>query len=283
MAERRTSGSSGGRRRKASGSSRTSAIQGSRVVRAFFVGEHAQPLVLSQLARPRPARARQRRSAAPPQEGRPGARPAAERSEGARSASRTAARRRAQRRRRGEDVAELREALRQNLIGPLEMVMITRERIEEVLERGGGARPDDRRPVPRASPPASSSAAASRPTTCSRTSSSCSTAAAARSTAAPPTCARRPRRRRRRSQPGVRGPQPCDTRGLAGARAGRPPAPRGGGRAQLSDPRLRRPHRGPGRSRLTDLTPAELRKVRDYERRNANRKTVLNSIESKLG
>jgi hypothetical protein len=36
-------------------------------------------------------------------------------------------------------------------------------------------------------------------------------------------------------------------------------------------------------SRLSGLTPAELRKVRDYERRNANRKTVLNSIESKLG
>ena len=36
-------------------------------------------------------------------------------------------------------------------------------------------------------------------------------------------------------------------------------------------------------SRLSDLTPPELRKVRDYERRNANRKTVLNSIESKLG
>jgi hypothetical protein len=35
-------------------------------------------------------------------------------------------------------------------------------------------------------------------------------------------------------------------------------------------------------SRLSDLTPAELRKVRDYERRNANRKTVLNAIESKL-
>jgi hypothetical protein len=35
--------------------------------------------------------------------------------------------------------------------------------------------------------------------------------------------------------------------------------------------------------RLTGLTPAELRKVRDYERRNANRKTVLNAIESKLG
>ena len=36
-------------------------------------------------------------------------------------------------------------------------------------------------------------------------------------------------------------------------------------------------------SRLGDLTAAELRKVRDYERPNANRKTVLNSIESKLG
>ena len=35
-------------------------------------------------------------------------------------------------------------------------------------------------------------------------------------------------------------------------------------------------------SRLATLTPAELRKVRDYERRNAKRKTVLNSIESKL-
>jgi hypothetical protein len=36
------------------------------------------------------------------------------------------------------------------------------------------------------------------------------------------------------------------------------------------------------RSRLGDLTPAELRKVRDHERRNANRKGVLSAIESKL-
>jgi len=35
--------------------------------------------------------------------------------------------------------------------------------------------------------------------------------------------------------------------------------------------------------RLTDLSPAELRKVRDYERRHANRKSVLNAIEKKLG
>jgi len=34
--------------------------------------------------------------------------------------------------------------------------------------------------------------------------------------------------------------------------------------------------------RLDRLDPPELRKVRDYERRNANRKTVLGAIESKL-
>jgi polyhydroxyalkanoate synthesis regulator phasin len=35
--------------------------------------------------------------------------------------------------------------------------------------------------------------------------------------------------------------------------------------------------------RLTDLSAPELRKVRDYERRNANRKSVLQNIERKLG
>ena len=36
-------------------------------------------------------------------------------------------------------------------------------------------------------------------------------------------------------------------------------------------------------TRLSDLTPAELRKVRDYERRHANRKTVLRAVEQRLG
>jgi hypothetical protein len=36
-------------------------------------------------------------------------------------------------------------------------------------------------------------------------------------------------------------------------------------------------------SRLDDLTPAQLRKVRDHESRNAKRKTVLSAIESRLG
>ncbi len=35
-------------------------------------------------------------------------------------------------------------------------------------------------------------------------------------------------------------------------------------------------------ARLDSLSPAELRKVRDYERRNANRKTVLNAISGQL-
>src|SRR4051794_9839817 len=33
---------------------------------------------------------------------------------------------------------------------------------------------------------------------------------------------------------------------------------------------------------LRDLQPAELRQVREYERRNANRKTVLGALEAKL-
>jgi hypothetical protein len=35
-------------------------------------------------------------------------------------------------------------------------------------------------------------------------------------------------------------------------------------------------------SRLDTLSPAELRKIRDYERRNANRKSVLDAVEAKL-
>jgi polyhydroxyalkanoate synthesis regulator phasin len=35
-------------------------------------------------------------------------------------------------------------------------------------------------------------------------------------------------------------------------------------------------------SRLGALEPADLRRVRDYERRNANRKTVLSALDAKL-
>jgi hypothetical protein len=36
-------------------------------------------------------------------------------------------------------------------------------------------------------------------------------------------------------------------------------------------------------ARIADLSPPELRKVRDHERRNANRKSVLQAIEKRLG
>jgi polyhydroxyalkanoate synthesis regulator phasin len=36
-------------------------------------------------------------------------------------------------------------------------------------------------------------------------------------------------------------------------------------------------------TRLDDLSPAELRKVRDYERRHGNRKSVLAAVEKRLG
>ena len=35
-------------------------------------------------------------------------------------------------------------------------------------------------------------------------------------------------------------------------------------------------------SRLSELETADLRRVRDYERRNANRKTVLNAVDTRL-
>ena len=35
--------------------------------------------------------------------------------------------------------------------------------------------------------------------------------------------------------------------------------------------------------RLADLSPAELRRVRDFERAHRNRKTVLRAVERRLG
>ena len=97
-------------------------------------------------------------------------------------------------------------------------------------------------------------------------------------------CARRPaapwerRAARRRARAAV----PCAQRRGRSPRPIAPGARPGWGRTSRS-PRYDDLTADQVVSRLTTLTPAELRKVRDYERRNANRKTVLNSIESKLG
>jgi polyhydroxyalkanoate synthesis regulator phasin len=152
-------------------------------------------------------------------------------------------------------VAELREALRKNLIRPMEMVMLSRERIEEVL----GEAVDQGRVTARDAQRITSG------------------------------LVKRGQRQTNDVLKDLEGLlRPAEARGRAVRRAS--PA-----LAQVD--RLRRTA-GVGPSfpvtgyddltasqihgRLGTLTPAELRKVRDHERRTANRKTVLQSIESKL-
>jgi hypothetical protein len=180
-------------------------------------------------------------------------------------------------------VAEFREALRKNLIKPMEMVLISRDRIEEVL----GEAVDQGRVTARDAQRITSGLVkrGQRQTTdvlkdleklldrgrgevAGRTSGARKAASGAAG-------------RARKEAAGARG------------RAVRTASP---ALAQVD-----RVRRGAGvgpnfpiigydelnatqvQGRLRDLTPAELRKVRDHEKRNANRKTILNAIESKLG
>ena len=151
--------------------------------------------------------------------------------------------------------------------------------------RGGGRpRPHDLRRRPGARHEPCSSAGASRRTTCSRTSRGCSSAGAARSRAARRECGSGPvaRSAERASRPPVRAAARCGRRRRRWRRRIAPGARREWARTSRSP--LTTTSRRTRWSRASrGLTPAELRKVRDYERRNANRKTVLNSIESKLG
>jgi polyhydroxyalkanoate synthesis regulator phasin len=162
-------------------------------------------------------------------------------------------------------VAELREALRKNLIRPMEMVLISRDRIEEVL----GEAVDQGRITARDAQRITSGLV----------------------------------KRGQRQTSDVlkdlenllgKGRSEVETR-TSGAR-GR--AVRRASPALAQVDRVRRTAGvGPNfpitgyddftaaqiQSRLGGLTPAELRKVRDHERRTGKRKTVLNAIESKLG
>ena len=163
-----------------------------------------------------------------------------------------------------KSAAELREVLRKNLMDPLHLVMLTRERIEEVLADAasrGRMTTDDAQNV------AAGLIALGRKQT--------------------NDVLKDLEQLLGRGRQQVEGPL-----GKARARA-----------VSAADPVLAQADRarraagvGPSfpvlgyddltaaqvQSRLSDLTPAELRKVRDYERRNANRKTVLSSIEEKL-
>ena len=161
-------------------------------------------------------------------------------------------------------VAELREALRKNLIRPLEMVLISRERIEEVL----GEAVDQGRVTTRD---------------------------AQRITSGLVKRGQKQTTDVLKDLENLLGRGRSEIEGRASGARGR--AVRRASPALAQVDRVRRgagvgpnfPIMGYGdltaaqvQSRLAGLTPAQLRKVRDHERRNANRKTVLQAIESKL-
>jgi polyhydroxyalkanoate synthesis regulator phasin len=180
-------------------------------------------------------------------------------------------------------VAEFREALRKNLIGPMEMVMLTRQRIEEALEE-----------------------AVDRGRMTSADAQGLVTSLLQRGQKQTNEVLKDLEQLLGRGRDEIEGRTGGVRRAAGGAV--------GGARKQASGARSRavragspvleqadRARRAVGVgpnfpitayddltadqvvNRTSGLTPAELRKVRDYERRNANRKTVLNSIESKLG
>jgi hypothetical protein len=174
----------------------------------------------------------------------------------------------------GKNVAELRERLRKNLIRPLDLVMLTRDRIEdavnEAVDRGRMTADDAQKLATQlvrrgrkqtddvlsdlekllAGGPGSAAVRSAR-----RQVGTASREARSRAMkVADPALAQADRARR---AAGVGPSFPITSYDELTA-------------AQVQ-------------GRLGDLTPAELRKVRDYERRHANRKSVLGSIEQKLG
>ena len=128
------------------------------------------------------------------------------------------------------------------VLAPVNAVLLTRRHIEEVLD-DAVTRGRMTRADAQDMIQTLLTAARARPTTSSPTSSGCSGAQRRRARAAP-----RPSGRRRtcRSPATTTSPPP-----------------------QVQE-------------QLDGLTPAELRKLRDYEQRHANRKTVLDRIERKL-
>jgi hypothetical protein len=158
-------------------------------------------------------------------------------------------------------VAEFREALRKNLIKPSGMVLLTRDRIEEALHKSGKLSPREARGI----------------------------------------AGDLVKRGRKETDDVLKDLESLLDKGRRDvsrrAGAARKRAVRAASPALKQADRARRAtsvganfpisaydelNVGEIKGRLGDLTPAELRKVRDYERRNANRKGVLGAIESKL-
>src|SRR3954454_7499136 len=194
---------------------------------------------------------------------------------GARKASRSAASGARKAGVEAKTVAEFREALRKNLIRPLDMVMLTRDRIEEVLEEAvgqGSVTAKDARKI------ASGLVDRGRKQTNDVMKDLEQLLGRGRSEIEGRTSGAR-------------------KRGQKAAKGARSRAVKAADPALAQADRVRRAA-GVGanfpitaydeltaaqvQGRLSDLTPAQLRKVRDHERRNANRKSVLNAIEKKL-
>jgi polyhydroxyalkanoate synthesis regulator phasin len=184
-------------------------------------------------------------------------------------------------------VAEFREALRKNLIRPFDLVMLTRERIEEVLgeavERGRLTTDDAQKVAARLLDRGRKQTrdvlddleqllGRGRDEIEGRT----AEARRAGTDAA--------RRARRQVEGAVRGARTRATRAADPALVQADRVRRAAG-VGPSFPILNYDELTAAQvqGRLTGLSPAELRKVRDYERRHANRKSVLNAIEKKLG
>jgi RNA-binding protein with serine-rich domain 1 len=169
-------------------------------------------------------------------------------------------------------VAEFREALRKNLIKPMDMVLISRDRIEEVL-----------------------SEAVDQGRVTARDAQRITSGLVKRGQRQTTDVLKDLEGLLDRGRSGVRG-RTAGARKAAGGARGRAVRTASPALAQVD-----RVRRGAGvgpnfpitaydelnasqiQSRLKNLTPAQLRKVRDHEKRNAKRKTILNAIESKLG
>jgi hypothetical protein len=180
-------------------------------------------------------------------------------------------------------VAEFREALRKNLIKPMEMVLISRDRIEEVL----GEAVDQGRVTARDAQRITSGLVK-------------------RGQGQTTDVLRDLENLFERGRGEVRGRTTGARKAASGAAAkARKEASGARGRAaRKASPALAqvdKARRGAGvgpnfpileydqlnasqiQGRLKNLTPAQLRKVRDHEKRNSNRKTILKAIETKLG
>jgi polyhydroxyalkanoate synthesis regulator phasin len=170
----------------------------------------------------------------------------------------------------GKSAAELRNALSRGIIGPLNLVMLTRDRIEEVMQDAvsrGRVTADDAQKLAQdlinrgrkqtndvLSDLEALLGGVGGSDAASRARRQVSEATARARSAADPVLARADRARR-----------------AAGVGPTFPII----GYDDLTVSQVQ--------ARLADLTPPELRKVRDYEKRHANRKTVLADIEQRLG